>query len=62
MSENGNHGNNDGEVIINVKNLHKKFCHGIDIPDGHRLLYPVEPLLVLRRQNPEAQSRHPIGL
>lgn len=23
MSENGNHGNNDGEVIIDVKNLHK---------------------------------------
>ena len=25
MSENGNHGNNDGEVIIDVKNLHKNY-------------------------------------
>ena len=48
--------------LILIKNLHKKFCHGINIPDGHRLLYLVEPLLILRRQNPEAQSRHPIGL
>ena len=27
MSENGNHGNNDGEVIIDVKNLHKNYGH-----------------------------------
>ena len=25
MSENCNHGNNDGEVIIDVKNLHKNY-------------------------------------
>lgn len=36
MSENGNHGNNDGEVIIDVKNLHKKYGHtevikGVDL-------------------------------
>ena len=27
MSENCNHGNNDGEVIIDVKNLHKNYGH-----------------------------------
>ena len=36
MSENGNHGNNDGEVIIDVKNLHKNYGHtevikGVDL-------------------------------
>ena len=36
MSENCNHGNNDGEVIIDVKNLHKNYGHmevikGVDL-------------------------------
>ena len=36
MSENGNHGNKDGEVIIDVKNLHKNYGHmevikGVDL-------------------------------
>ena len=38
MSENCNHGNNDGEVIIDVKNLHKNYGH-MEVIKGVDLTY-----------------------